>query len=447
MTRTISSRCLPTQYHFPILSNMSVNLEITENKLTIPIDEFFTMAARINKKRGFLFVSRMLGKHIPVDPYKPLLASGLLALTYYENESGHSLAYLQEVRDAFLANNREKRKKAYRLLQSRPLNLEEEPIVIGFAETATALGHAVFDCFEKGYYIHTTRENANGISPEFNFKEEHSHAVDQRCYADPLILQQPHPVLLVDDEITTGKTCLNIIKELHAKYPRKQYVVLSLLDWRSEEHIEQYRFLEEELNITIKVHSLLKGTIEFEGQPLEQPIIDFQKSKPDCPEAFLNWHDVSSSFRQLSERNYLSDSGRFGINELDKAKIEESCQNASNHLNREVPAGKTLCLGTGEFMYIPMKIASYLTGEVYYHSTTRSPIQPVDEEGYAIRSGFTFPNPEEREVQHYVYNIPEGEYDRVILFFEKNVSVEDTNALTSLLVERNITTIHIVTCS
>lgn len=424
-----------------------MNLNVTQNKLAIPVDEFFSMAARINKKRGFLFVSKMLGKHIPVDPYKPLLASGMLALSYYESVTNTALEHIQSVRDGFLSNEREELSRAYDLLKSKPLKLQEAPIVIGFAETATALGHAVFDCFDEAYYIHTTRESVDELTPEFNFREEHSHAVDQRCYANESILRKNHPILLVDDEITTGKTCLNIIKELHAKYPRNHYSVLSLLDWRSKEHINQYSNLEKELGITINVHALLKGTIDFNGKPLEEPLNQFHSSKCNRSSGVVvKSHDLSAHFRRLPGSNYLTDSGRFGIDDSVKTKIEESCQNASNQLNREIQGGKTLCLGTGEFMYIPMKIASYLHGDVYYHSTTRSPVQPLDSEGYAIRSGFTFANPEDQEVQHYVYNIPVGKYDSAIIMFEKEVSEEETKSLLSILAERKITTIHIVTC-
>ncbi|WP_370313963.1 phosphoribosyltransferase family protein [Guptibacillus hwajinpoensis] len=447
MTSTISSKCLPKQYHFQILSDMSVKLEVTQNKLNIPVEEFFQMAARINKKRGFLFVSKMLGKHIPVHPHKSLLASGLLAITYYETITGKSVDYLSEVRDGFLSDDLGEIKKSYERLVNNPFHLEEPPIVIGFAETATALGHAVFDSFQEGYYIHTTRENVSDLDPEFNFKEEHSHAVDQRCYADRSILMKSNPVVLVDDEITTGKTCLNIIRELHANYPRKHYAVLSLLDWRSDEHMEHYKALEMELGITISVLSLLKGTIKFEGKPLEHPIHDFQSSRYLSDVAEINRIDLSSCFDSRNENDYLTYSGRFGINGADKAKIEDSCQKASNLLKKESLEGKTLCLGTGEFMYIPMKIASYLNGEVYYHSTTRSPIQPVDIEGYAISNGFTFQNPEDQQIQHYVYNILKGEYEQAFLFFEKSVPDADLKEIIAILEERDIKTIHIVTCS
>ncbi|MEC1550449.1 phosphoribosyltransferase domain-containing protein [Bacillus rugosus] len=49
---------------------MAVDLSVTDNPLSIPEQVLFEMAARVNKKRGFLFVSKVLGKHIPVHPLK-----------------------------------------------------------------------------------------------------------------------------------------------------------------------------------------------------------------------------------------------------------------------------------------------------------------------------------------------------------------------------------------
>lgn len=35
--------------------------------------------------------------------------------------------------------------------------LQEEVLFIGFAETATSLGHSMFQCFQNAKYVHTTR--------------------------------------------------------------------------------------------------------------------------------------------------------------------------------------------------------------------------------------------------------------------------------------------------
>ncbi|UOK57948.1 phosphoribosyltransferase domain-containing protein [Bacillus sp. OVS6] len=68
-----------------------------------------------------------------------------------------------------------------------------------------------------------------------NFEEEHSHATSHRCYVDKSLFENDSPIVLVDDEVTTGKTALNIIESIQSKYPRREYTVVSILDWRSEE--------------------------------------------------------------------------------------------------------------------------------------------------------------------------------------------------------------------
>lgn len=47
-------------------------------------DQLFQMAARMNKRRGFLFVSTILGKHLPVLPAISLAGGCALAARYME---------------------------------------------------------------------------------------------------------------------------------------------------------------------------------------------------------------------------------------------------------------------------------------------------------------------------------------------------------------------------
>ncbi len=70
-------------------------------------------------------------------------------------------------------------------------------------------------------------------------------------------------ILLVDDEISTGKTILNIIRAIQAQFPRIKYQVLTILDWRNSQAISAFKELEKELNITIHVHAIAKGEFEL----------------------------------------------------------------------------------------------------------------------------------------------------------------------------------------
>lgn len=68
--------------------------------------------------------------------------------------------------------------------------------------------------------------------------------------------------------MTTGKTVLNIIRSIQQQFPREEYTIASLLDWRSNTNRRQFKQLEEELQIKIHVISLLEGRIHTTGQPL-----------------------------------------------------------------------------------------------------------------------------------------------------------------------------------
>ena len=46
-------------------------LHVTAQPDAVDIDELCGFAARINPKRGFLFVSKVLGRHIPVSVHTP----------------------------------------------------------------------------------------------------------------------------------------------------------------------------------------------------------------------------------------------------------------------------------------------------------------------------------------------------------------------------------------
>jgi hypothetical protein len=90
---------------FNILDFLQAEVEVTENHFDLPIEELFTMAARINKKRSFLFVSKLIGKHIPINPKKGLLTSALLAARYYKEASGIECQRKEELLTSFIMDN------------------------------------------------------------------------------------------------------------------------------------------------------------------------------------------------------------------------------------------------------------------------------------------------------------------------------------------------------
>lgn len=459
MKNTTSPVCLPSSYSHDILGNLQVTIAVESNVYQIPLNALFLMAARKNIKRGFLFVSKALGKHIPVHPLIPLIGGGTLAARYasmvYDEQSWEkNCDFSQALLDSVAME------QTWEYMQQNPLPLEQKTLFIGFAETATALGHSVFASFAgNAQYIHTTRENIEGISNVLHFAEEHSHATEHHCYAlDTALFENEDMIALVDDEITTGKSALNFIRAIQQKYPRKKYAVLSLLDWRSEVEKQRFAEVEAELGICIHMVSLVSGSITVQGQP----VIDDSANQPSHMTSTVQTvvenivlEEELGSLVKLSSLNtkevpnkvpYLYTTGRFGINSQEQLELESSFEKVGLSLQQKRQGKKTLCLGTGEFMYIPFRIAAYMGDGVNVQSTTRSPVHPAKHAGYAVQHAIHFPCPEDNSIMNYVYNIPAGYYDEVFIFIEREVDTESLAALLQAFAPLAIPKINFVTC-
>jgi len=458
MNNTILPVYLPNCYCYDILVDLTVEILVDLNVYDIPLDELFLMAARKNTKRGFLFVSKILGKHLPVHPLIPFIGGAALAaryvsIMYNEHDFEENCDFTQALVNDLV------REKTWQYISDHPVPLPEKTLFIGFAETATALGHSMFSCFrENAQYLHTTRENIMGIDNVLNFAEEHSHATEHYCYAiDPALFDNGDMVVLVDDEITTGKSALNFIKAIHSQYPRKTYGVVSLLDWRSVADQQRFKDVENALGICIHTISLISGRITVSGQPVidyhahQDPLLGGAKS---VVETIVLDNELGTllEFSSLSTNHdkntvpYLYATGRFGINSKEQATLESKFQQVGLSLRKKRQGKKTLCLGTGEFMYIPFKIASYMGEGVRVQSTTRSPIYPAQHAGYAVKQAITFASPDDPSIVHYVYNIPQGYYDEVFIFMERAVEAKGLESLLQALAPLAIPKIYFVVC-
>lgn len=432
-----------------LINNLQLEVHIKHNQYNINPMSLYQLAARKNKKRAFLFVSKVLGKHTPVQPSLSLLTGRLLGLLYakkqgiqaYENELIH--IFQQDLISD----------KLYKKYNDQRINLQEPVLIIGFAETATALGYSVFDTFsDNAYYIHTTREPIKD-GCYFAFEEEHSHATSHKVYPkDFKIIESGCPIIFVDDEITTGKTVLNFIEEIHKKYPRKSYSILSILDWRSEAHKKKYLELEKKLNINIQTVSLLQGEIKFDNEQkinfkeCNQNIVN-ENYKNKYQITYLNVRKFFNKTVFNDTNSYISNSGRFGTSSNINFTLEKQIQNVSEYLKTYRKGKRTLCLGTTEFMYIPMKISALLGDSVLYHSTTRSPIYPYNHKDYGVKNAIAFDSPNEQDIINYIYNIPQDFYDDVFIFFEKDYDNKKLIDLLNKINEKGISKFYIITCT
>jgi Phosphoribosyl transferase/TRSP domain C terminus to PRTase_2 len=442
MKKSQTSTLSKKKYSYTILDAINVDIDVTENPYLLPLEELLVMAARINKKRSFLFVSKVLGKHLPINPQKGLLTAALLGARFVESVKGMECDIKESLITAFS-------RKEPSFHSSSFITKKVNPLIIGFAETATALGHAFFDCFESAEYFHTTREEMTDIEPSITFEEEHSHATSHRCYIPLDMINNDREIILVDDEMTSGKTALNIIQSIHSKFPRIEYTVVSILDWRSPENKNQFEQLEKALGITINIVSLIAGKVQVnQFKPINDLIEDLEDQKP--MQSSIEKIPLSSFFEMTAhseQRNpipFIIETGRFGIESMGNKSLHQKISEVGAFLQHFRRGENTLCLGTGEFMYIPMKIASELGSNVFYQSTTRSPIYIQNLEGYGARYGVSFPNPEDNQVSHFVYNIPPSYYDELFVFFEREVNEINLQPLLIELEKLQIKSIKIV---
>ena len=186
---------------------------------------------------------------------------------------------------------------------------------------------------------------------------------------------------------------LNIIRELKRTTGVNKYEILTILDWRSLKYRKLYKDFSKKNNVEIEVKALVSGEIKGEDNKIycdeEEKIIDERT-------------DISKINVLTRKREYLKFTGRFGINYWDILLLENECIKAANMIQETLGIyERLLVLGHGENIYIPSRIASYLKGDVYFKSTTRSPIYCSDEKDYLIREKSTFYH---NEVKYYFYN-------------------------------------------
>lgn len=281
-------------------------------------DHLFEIGKRENNsKRDFLFINKLLGKHIEVSPTVVRATGHLLTGLKYNDQTKNTDAkdiyilaeYLKNQsrnvkKDEKYFDNKAKyivqHHKYYFDVNSKISKISKNPnnqnkqnkkvLVIGFAETATALGMSVAASIKNSDYQSTTREDfaeityqehksniskTVEINKRFTFEEEHSHATTHNLYnaylnrAGEIVcnkntnFEKYSEIILVDDEISTGKTICNIIKELYKETKIKKYSVLSIMDWRNDFYKKQSYQLEKENDLSIKYYSLMSGELVF----------------------------------------------------------------------------------------------------------------------------------------------------------------------------------------
>ena len=327
-----------------------------------------------NTKRTYLLVNPLQAKHLPVSPSKSLEMMTCL---------GKQIA------------------------QKYP----SAKLVIGFAETATAIGVTVAGCLDtECKYIHTTREAYNGLTNWVYFSEEHSHAVEQKLYTKDLAewISESPQIIFVDDEISTGKTLLNIIDQLRETFPEaktKQIVAASIINRLSPEHEARFRNagIASEFLVKVSNTDLTSAVAQFEIRPAELVVsagTAYEENTIHTQEPLMNPRLGVDISKYIDNCKTVAESAM--------AKISELIASASS----------ILVLGTEECMYPALILGRELekqfpTISVKCHATTRSPIGICSDLSYPIHLGYKIHSFYDDVRETFIYNL--DCYDIVIV--------------------------------
>ncbi|MFE3719870.1 phosphoribosyltransferase [Streptomyces cyaneofuscatus] len=381
------------------------------------LHELLGLALRRNPKRAHLLVSNVLGKHVPQKP------SVVYGAGYGLGERVRALLGAEEARRA---------------------------VVLGYAETATGLGHAVADGLRDAPYLHSTRRSVAGVAQAGGFEEAHSHATSHLLLPeDPELLAggaEASTLVLVDDEFSTGNTVLNTIRALHETHPRERYVIVALVDMRSAGDRDRLTAFAAEIGARVDLVTRSSGTVTLPEGVLErgQALVADQEAEQAgrADEAVACVAPVTRV--ELDWPAEVPDGGRHGFTPAHRAALEAALPGMAERIAGALDSDvrRVLVLGFEELMYAPLRLGTALEAamgsgaEIRYSTTTRSPVLAVDDPGYAIRTRLVFPahdDPADGPGDRYAYNVAGAGFDAVVAVVDSTADTPELHAPDGLL--------------
>lgn len=384
-----------------------------------------------NNKRKYLVVNRLQGKHIPVRPSEAFEMFGALA----------------------------------DILRHKYTN--EKLLLIGFAETATAIGAAV--SAELGTdYMQTTREPVSGVEYLY-FSEEHSHATEQKLVKNDIdsLMERTDRILFIEDEITTGKTILNIINILEKQYPNKvRFSAASILNGMDERALSAYRDRGIELFWLVKTNHAAYTEIAEAYRGDGKYIICESEQISDEAASEAKQNNNGRCVGTITDETIVRDKNCQSSAVIRHKKIKDFmnarrlvhadeyavlCEKLYQYLLGEADldkADKVLVLGTEEFMYPALFVAGRLEAQgkhVRFHATTRSPIAVSTEENYPLHTRYELKSLYDSERTTYIYDLQK--YDIVVIITDaQETSEAGIISLTNALVLSGNDNLIVVQC-
>jgi adenine/guanine phosphoribosyltransferase-like PRPP-binding protein len=351
------------------------------------------LALRRNPRRAHLLVSTVLGKHVPADP-RVVHGTGL--------ELGQRVGKSLDGRTA---------------------------LVLGFAETATGLGHCVAEALG-AEYLHSTRRVVPGVAQRVGFEEEHSHATTHRLLPeDPALLDSGEVLVLVDDEISTGRTALNTIAAVHATTQRSRYLLAALVDLRATADAAAMAAFAAAHDVRIDVVALATGSVTWPAEFSQRAAAAIDGNA--APVAPVGPVGTLRSYPGVWPSG-VRESGRHGFGPADVRAAQAAAAVVAEAVAPHC-GDRVLVLGTEELMYAPMLIArelAELVPQVRVASTTRSPVFALDEPGYPIRTALAFAGHDpaaDEPGARFAYNV-DGSFPDIVLVVDADADTPELHA-------------------
>ena len=349
-----------------------VKQQMPTGELTLKVDEarfplgwLIGFAARANAKRGFLFLSKVLGKHWPVTPR---------AMDMIHSDLAGQI----------------------------PPSLPGPVVFIAMAETAIGLGQGVFEAWlrdnpERGaLFLHSSRYRVGSV-PYFEFEEAHSHAPRQFLHLSDsaaALFAQARSLVLVDDEASTGNTFVNLAAVCRARNPQLERIHLAVIT--NFMGAAANAGLTPRFGLPTTVGATLSGHYSFAAGSGPAPVA--------AP---------AQRFEADAERGASAAFGRIGVERALAAPRALAAR-----LAHEIGDGESvLVLGTGEFMHPAFLLARELETlgkRALVQSTTRSPILAWGAVNHILRC----PDNYGEGIANYLYNVAPGQYRHVFICHE-----------------------------
>lgn len=320
------------------------------------IYELCDFAARANPKRGFLIVSKVLGRHLPTPPEALRAAADALAAQI-------------------------------------PADLPEPVLFCGMAETATGLAQAVWAAWRARHpgrssaYVQSSRQTSPGARALCRFEEGHSHAASHMVQVAGEVeglLPQARSLVIIDDECSTGSTFVEAAEALVAALPQlERTACASLTDWSAGAFLPR-------MPRPATAHSLIAGTLHW---------------TPGVAQAAASLASTANRHGTAPATGMRSRTGLLAPEAVARAPATAA------------PGERVLVLGDGEHAYEALRIAEEVAaqgGIAAVQSITRTPAML----GHAMRSVTTLEDAYGSGATCHVYNLLAHRPDRIVIAAE-----------------------------